>query len=406
MPTRTAGWKIPLHPTPAPGSTRRTRITRATLDALPGRNALRQRLLTLNTADTRIREVQRAGDRIFFMRRNGDEQHHRLYVQEGLAGTPRMLVDPEHYIPGDEGSALIDYYSASPNGKRIAFGVAQGGSEDASLHVIDVDTGKPLGPPVPRARWAGPTWRFDSTVLFYTQQKAWPAGTPAADLLKDSRAMMRTYEADGTYAEAPVFGARPRRRRRDGSPTTRQRSAYRPSRPLRSASIQHGTQSEQTLYVARMNTLKSGATPWRRLAGPERGIVGYDVRGEWIYLVTNENAPRYRVVALVAQRPAAVRAGGCGRGRARVHPRDQRGVSVAKDALYVQQMDAGYSKLLRLEFNVRPAKGRGRATPARGAALPAKPSGVARSTEIRLPFAGTIDERVDRSAARRARCCG
>jgi prolyl oligopeptidase len=66
------------------------------------------------------------------------------------------------------------------------------------------------------------------------------------------------------------------------------------------------------------------------------------------------------------------------------------GVAVARDALYVVQQDAGYSHLLRLEFNVRPAKGRGRVAPTKGAPLPSKPAGVARSTEVRLPFAGTI----------------
>ncbi len=363
----------------------------ATLDALPGRSALHQRLLELNTADTRIREVQRAGDRIFYLRRNANEQHHRLYVQEGLTGTPRVLIDPETYIPGDTGSALVDYYTASPNGKRIAFGIAQGGSEDSTLHVIDVDTGKALGAPAPRARWASPVWRFDSTVLFYTQQKAWPADTPAADLLKDRQAMMRTYDADGMYTEAPVFA-----RGLDAAVTmdaddTPSVDAS-PVSPFALGLIQHGTQNEQTLYVARLNTLRTGATPWRKLAGPERGIVGYDLRGEWIYLVTNENAPRYRVLrwSLNDPRPFTPE-------DAEVVVEESsrviKSVHVARDALYVHQMDAGYSKLLRLEFNVRPARGRGRPPPVRRAALPSKPSGVARSTEIRLPFAGAIAER-------------
>jgi len=365
--------------------------TRTTLDALPGRHALRQRLFALNTADTRIRDVQRGGDRIFFLRRSADEQHHRLFVQEGLAGTPRLLIDPESYIVGDAGTALIDYYRVSPNGRRLAFGVAQGGSEDATLHVIDVDTGKALSPPTPRARWASPAWRFDSGVLFYTQQLAWPPGTPAADLLKDSRAMMRSYDADGTVTDMPVFA-----RGLDAGVTMEADDTpavdVSPVSPFALGVVQHGTQLEQTLYVARLTTLRGGRTPWRRLAGPERGIVGYDLRGEWIYLVTNENAPRYRVLrwSLNDPRPfSPADAEVVVAESARVI----KGVSVARDALYVQQMDGGYSKLLRLEFNVRPAKGRGRAAPARGAALPAKPSGVARSTEIRLPFAGTIAER-------------
>jgi prolyl oligopeptidase len=72
------------------------------------------------------------------------------------------------------------------------------------------------------------------------------------------------------------------------------------------------------------------------------------------------------------------------------------GLSVAKDALYVQQMDAGYGRLLRLEFNVKLAsskKAKGSKSKNAPAALP-KTAGIARATEVALPFEGTIEDRV------------
>ena len=367
-------------------------FTRQVLDALPGRATLHERLRALNTVDTRVKDVQRAGDRIFFLRRSAGQQQYRLFVQDGLAGTARLVVDPDRYREG-VAPAAIDYYRASPNGQRIAVGVAQGGSEDSLLHVLDVNTQSALGSPTSRARWADPAWRFDSTVLFFTQQKAWPSGTPAADLLKDARAMMRTFDVAGNATDTAVFGRGLHATvdmAADDTPTV----DVSPVSPFALGVVHHGTQLELTLYVARLNTLRGGRTPWRKLAGPERGIVGYDVRGEWIYVVTNENAPHYRVLRWSLNDPRPFTPADADVVVAE-STRVIKGVGVARDALYVQQQDAGVSRLLRLEFNVRPAPKRGRnvAVPARGAVLPAKPAGVARSTEIRLPFAGAIAER-------------
>ncbi len=366
-------------------------FTRTVLDALPGRAALKDQLRALNAVDTRVKDVQRAGDRIFFLRRMASEQHYRLWMREGLAGAPRQVLDPERYRDS-AAPAAIDYYRASPNGRRLAVGIAQGGSEEATLHVLDVDTGAMLGVPAPRARWAGPVWRFDSTVLFFTQQKDWPAGTPPADLLKDSRAMMRTIDAAGAATDVPVFGrgldagvdmAADDTPAVDASPVS----------PFALGVVRHGTQRELTIHVARLNTLRSGATPWHKLAGPERGIVDYDVRGEWIYVVTNEGAPRYRVLRWSLNDPRPLTPADAEVVVAE-STRVVKSLGVARDALYVQQQDAGTSKLLRLEFNVRPAKVRGRVPPSRSKAPPAKPAGVARGTEIALPFAGTIAARV------------
>jgi prolyl oligopeptidase len=162
--------------------------------------------------------------------------------------------------------------------------------------------------------------------------------------------------------------------------------------------VSHGVQDEFTLYVAPLTQLRGAATPWRRLATLEQGITDFDLRGEWIYLLTHENAPRYQVVrwSLREARPYTL-AGA----EVVVPPSDRvlRTISVAKDALYVHETDGGASALQRLEYNVKlkraaapPARGKARAKPrSTPAALP-KVAGIARGSEIRLPFRGAIEE--------------
>lgn len=369
-------------------------FTRRLLDALPGRAALRDRLLALNSADVRIRDLQWGGDRLFYLKRAPGEQSYKLHVRDGLLGAERLLVDPDALKEGDQ-PASIDYFRASPNGKRLAVGISLGGSENASLRVLDVATGQAVGPLIPRARWAAPAWRFDSGALFYTQQKMPTPDAPPADLLRGSRTHMRTFPAEGAPRDSVLFGA-------DLNPAVTidpddtPAVEVSPVSPFAIGVVQHGVQREISLYVVRLTELRGAATPWRKFAGPERGIVGFDLRGEWIYLVTNEGAPRYQVVrwSLNDKRPYAL-------ADAEVlvpeSTRVVRNVSVAKDALYVQQMDAGYSTLLRLEFNVR-LRQMGRTSTRRAtrhgpAALP-KQAGIARARDVALPFPGAIQERV------------
>ena len=48
----------------------------------------------------------------------------------------------------------VDWYSISPDGKLAGLALSTGGSEDASLYVIDTATGHQVGHAVPRANFA------------------------------------------------------------------------------------------------------------------------------------------------------------------------------------------------------------------------------------------------------------
>lgn len=355
-------------------------FTHGILDALPGRPALRERIASLAGADERVKDLQWAGDRLFYLKRRAGDETYRLYMRDGLAADERVLADP---APG----LAIDYFSASPNGQRVAYGMSSNGSEDATLHVIDVPTLKPVGAPIPRARWAAPAWRFDSSILFYTQQRELPTGAAPAAALTGSRAWQRSYAPDGTTSDTVLIG--------DESPTVTlapadtPRIESSPVSPFVIGVVQHGAQRELTLYVARLTDLRGAQTPWRRLAGRERGIVAFDLRGEWIYVVTHEQAPRFRVLrwSLNDAQPFDPR------NAAIVLPESSRvvrGIAVAKEALYVHQVQGGTAHLVRLPFNPAPRKLPPKAR--RGAKPVPVPPPL--SGELRLPFAGALEELV------------
>jgi prolyl oligopeptidase len=362
---------------------------RSVLDALPSRAALRDRLAGLASTDERVRNVQWGGDLLFYEKRRPNEDRFSLYVRTGVDGAERLLVDPARF-DADHQPAAINFYAPSPNGKRVAFGISLGGNEDATLRVIDVATRREIGEPVPRMDIGDPaSWRIDGTALFYTQLNAQKPGDDPVEKFRNGHVYMR----DFTGPDRIVFGQGVDTAiALDPDDTVRVRS-YLSSFAI--AVVQHGNENELTLYAAPLAKVGLPRTPWRRIAKVDDGVTAFDVRGEWIYLATNAHAPRYRVVrwALADGEPLAL-------DRAEVVvPESARvitGLSVAKDALYVQQMDGGYGRLLRLEFNVKLPKA-SRSAKARRAPAPAalpKTAGIARATELALPFEGTIEERV------------
>ena len=375
-------------------------FTRSVLDALPGRAALHARLVSLNGVEIHVRDVQSAGDLLFYLKRTPADPAARLFVRDGILGAERLVLDPARFNR-DGLLAAIEYFRVSPNGKRLAVGVSTGGSEDAVLHVMDVATQREIGPPIPRARAATPSWRFDSDILFYTQLRERGDDESVSEQLRGSRAFMRSFAAKGASSDIAILGSGLNPDigiAADDMPTVH----VSPVSPYAIGVISHGVRDEVSLYFVPLTQLRGAATPWRKLATLDRQITDFDLRGEWIYLLTHEEAPRYQVVrwSLRDPRPYALA------DAESVLPSSERvlrSLSVAKDALYVRETDAGYDALRRLEYNVKlrrvavPAArttGKTRAPVTRGPSALPKAAGIARGSVVPLPYRGAIEELV------------
>ena len=128
--------------------------TRAVLDAIPGRATLLARIAELEASvQARVTTVQRLpGDIYFYEKRGATDNQFKVYVRHGLHATPRLLVDPEVLTKAGGPPHAVTFYSPSPSGRLLAYGMSEGGSEEASIHVLDVTTLKELiTPHRPRA---------------------------------------------------------------------------------------------------------------------------------------------------------------------------------------------------------------------------------------------------------------
>ncbi|MDD9938253.1 MAG: prolyl oligopeptidase family serine peptidase [Myxococcales bacterium] len=246
---------------------------------------------------------QVAGGRIFLTRREGEREQPALYVvEEGRMGeTP--LVDPTTF--GERAS--LDWFYASPDGEHVAFGIADKGDERAVLHVVRVDDGVVSPLRIHHAKWSGVSWLNDGSGFYYTRYPA--PGEPGHDAEQEDTYFSRVFFhrlGDDPVDDARIFGS-----------------------DLKT-DVPFAAVGSDDRYVVLMNfrgwtatdvfLLDRGRKPAERVVAPdaEHPLVtiqqGVDARTSGVvhrgtlYLLTNDGAPRRRLLAVAPERAGDPRA--------------------------------------------------------------------------------------------------
>ena len=152
-------------------------LTRSYLDAVPARERIRARLDQLLAIGVLSVPAPVRG-RYFYQRRDGRQNQPVLYLRQGVGGEDRPIVDPNALDTG--GTVALDWYYPSDDGRLLAYGLSNNGSEQSVLQVMDVDTGVVLPDRIPHTRAADLAWLPDSTGFYYTRYPA-PGETPEGE---------------------------------------------------------------------------------------------------------------------------------------------------------------------------------------------------------------------------------
>jgi prolyl oligopeptidase len=152
-------------------------LTRSYLDAAPARARIRARLEEL-LAIGAISVPAPVRGRYFYQRRDGRQNQPVLYLREGVGGEDRPVVDPNALDA--RGTTALDWYYPSEDGRLLAYGLSENGSEQSVLRVLDVDSGADLPDRIPHTRAADLAWLPDGSGFYYTRYPA-PGEAPAGE---------------------------------------------------------------------------------------------------------------------------------------------------------------------------------------------------------------------------------
>lgn len=151
--------------------------TRTYLDGLAVREPIRKWLREVaNATSVSYFDIRLPRDVFFAMKVQPPKNQPFLITFKSLEdpASEHVILDPNQLNP--KGTTAIDFYVPSPNGRLAAVSLSEGGSEEGTVHVYEVATGKETGDVVPRVNkgtgGGSVAWNADGSGFFYTRYPA------------------------------------------------------------------------------------------------------------------------------------------------------------------------------------------------------------------------------------------
>jgi prolyl oligopeptidase len=324
------------------------RRTRRYLDALPARKRIYDRLYEQIAATSRSFYGLRAvGDQVFAFLNLPPNQQPMIAVlgNDADPGPARVVVNPNVLNP--KGTTAIDWFVPSPDGRLLAVSMSENGSEDGSLHVFDVATGRQLADAIPRVQY--PTgggslaWRSDSKGFWYTR---YPGPERPAEEQHFFQQLYFHEMGEDPGKDAYVLG-------KDLPKVAEISLDNRANAEALVVSVANGDGGEFAHYII------TGPNHVLQLSHFEDKIVFATVAADNnIYLVSHQGAPRGKILKLrlddpmlphareiVAQSEAVIQPGGEFGGEP---------VVATRDALYVRELVGGPSRVAVFDLEGHP----------------------------------------------------
>lgn len=255
-------------------------VTDAYLASLPGLDRIKARLEALWNYE-RFGVPRVRGGAQFYLRNAGLQNQAVLYVGE------RVLIDPNPWAA--DGATALAEWEPSPDGRHLLYAVQDGGSDWRVLRVRDVASGLDLADRIEWVKFSGLAWDKDGKGFYYSR-----FASPARGEAFQSANLDQTihYHALGTsQADDALVFATP------DHPTWNNSAIVSEDGRWLFITSSEGTDDRFQINVA---DLGRGEAPRTLIAGLEHSwqLAGSD--GETLYLVTNKDAPLYRLVAMNA----------------------------------------------------------------------------------------------------------
>jgi prolyl oligopeptidase len=156
-------------------------LTRSLLDG-PVRDGLVARLTALYDYPRTGVPVKRGG-RYFFMYNSGLQDQPVFYVQDGLDGVPRVLIDPNVIVAVNglaAGPVALTAVEVNETGTMVAYALSTSGSDRQDVFIRDVASGADSADHLRWAKFVAIAWEKDGRGFYYTRFPT-PGTVPAGD---------------------------------------------------------------------------------------------------------------------------------------------------------------------------------------------------------------------------------
>ncbi len=258
-------------------------VTTNYLSEIPFREKIKERLTKIWNFEKRGVFFKK-GKNYFFYKNDGIQNQSVVYVQEGINGTARVLLDPNTLAA--DGTASLGALSVSKDGKYVAYTINSAGSDWGVIYVMDVETGKKLSDEIKWVKFSDIGWKDNG--FYYSAYDAPQEGTSALTNKNEFHKLFYHLLGDPQAKDALIFND--------------------PTKPLRSYYAKT-SDDEQLLYLTKTESTSGEALAVKDLRKPNAPFVtlvedfenNYSVidnEGNSIYVVTDKGAPKYQLIKM------------------------------------------------------------------------------------------------------------
>jgi prolyl oligopeptidase len=261
------------------------------LEKLPSRPDFQERITKLLKFE-RYSPPYWEGGRYIYEKNDGLQNQDVIYTVKELTDAPQVVLDPNKLAT--DGTISVSVTALSNDGRFFAYGLESSGSDWNEIHVRDLQTDQELPDLVRWVKFSGISWTKDNRGFFYTR---YPAPTSASGQKLDSLRDPKIY-----YHQL-------------GDPQDKDRLIY--GRPDHPEWLLHASTSKNGRYLiitASENTVPRNAVYVVNLVDPSHPQLdsplrpvfaqldaqyeAFSVVGDRLFLRTDRNAPRYKVIAV------------------------------------------------------------------------------------------------------------
>ena len=268
-------------------------VTNRFLAQLPHREAFRARMRELYDYE-RFSVPQKAGSRYFYTRNDGLQNQSVLYVRDGLAGAQRQLIDPNTW--SQDGATALAEWEPSDDGRYVAYGIQEGGTDWRVIRVLDAASGRVLDDEVRWAKFTGIEWAKDGSGFFYSR---FPEPTAAQQFQSTNENHAIYFHRIGTpQAQDRLVFAQPDRSRMSNNAEV--------SDDGRWLIVLSNEGTDARYEITLIDLTQPNAQPRRIVTEAQNDWTYLGNSGTRFYWQTNKDAPRQRVVAMDVANPAAL----------------------------------------------------------------------------------------------------
>ncbi|WP_145176917.1 prolyl oligopeptidase family serine peptidase [Rubripirellula lacrimiformis] len=262
-------------------------LTQSYLQGLPQREPMRQKLEQLWNYE-RYGLPAKKGDIYLYSHNNGLQDQSILYKAASLDAERAVLIDPNHF--STDGTVALAGTATSDDGKLIAYGLADGGSDWRTWKVREVATGNDLPDVIEWVKFSGIAWKPDGSGFFYGRYAEPVEGSELTGTNEDQK--LYFHQLGDSQSQDTLVLERPDHPKWGFQPEVTDDGRYLVIHNWK------GSEPKAQIFIKDLRDPQSQVIPL---------ITGFDAEYEWIassgdtlFFVTDHQAPKRRLIAVPA----------------------------------------------------------------------------------------------------------